>query len=97
MAQDRHSTQFCGDLTNPEGIVETVRQWRPNVIINAAAYTAVDKAESEPDTARQINAAAPTALAQVASKTGAWLVHYSTDYVFDGSSPLGERTMPPDR
>lgn len=86
MALDRHSTQFCGDLTNPEGVVETVRQWRPSVIINAAAYTAVDKAESEPDTARQINAAAPTALAQVASETGAWLVHYSTDYVFDGSS-----------
>ena len=57
----------------------------PDVIVNAAAYTAVDKAESEPDLARRINATAPGILAQEADKLGAWLVHYSTDYVFDGS------------
>jgi dTDP-4-dehydrorhamnose reductase len=58
---------------------------RPDVIVNAAAHTAVDKAESEPELARTINALAPATLAQAATKIGAWLVHYSTDYVFDGS------------
>jgi dTDP-4-dehydrorhamnose reductase len=57
----------------------------PDVIVNAAAHTAVDKAESEPDLVRLINATAPGILAQEADKLGAWLVHYSTDYVFDGS------------
>jgi dTDP-4-dehydrorhamnose reductase len=57
---------------------------RPNVIVNAAAYTTVDRAESEPEQAYRINAAAPEVLADEAEKIGAWLVHYSTDYVFDG-------------
>ena len=57
----------------------------PDVIVNAAAYTAVDKAESEPDLSRAINALAPGLLAQEAKRSGAWLIHYSTDYVFDGS------------
>ena len=76
---------FCGDFTNLQGLADTVRRIAPNVIVNAAAYTAVDKAESEIDVARLINASAPGVLADEANKLGAWLVHYSTDYVFDGS------------
>ena len=82
---DRHSQDFCGDLGNLEGLAATVRAVKPDVIVNAAAHTAVDKAESEPELARRINAEAPGVLAQEADKLGAWLVHYSTDYVFDGS------------
>ncbi|MFZ2856024.1 dTDP-4-dehydrorhamnose reductase [Acidovorax sp.] len=85
VALDRHSTDFCGDLSNLQGLAETVRAVRPDVIVNAAAHTAVDKAESEPDLARTLNATAPGVLAQEAHQLGAWLVHYSTDYVFDGS------------
>ncbi len=84
LALDRHSTEFSGDLSQPERLVQTVRDWRPDVIVNAAAHTAVDKAESEPELARCLNATAPAALAQAATETGAWLVHYSTDYVFNG-------------
>jgi dTDP-4-dehydrorhamnose reductase len=84
LALDRHSTDFCGDLNQPERLAQTVRDWRPDVVVNAAAHTAVDKAESEPDVARCLNATAPAALAQAAADTGAWLVHYSTDYVFNG-------------
>jgi dTDP-4-dehydrorhamnose reductase len=79
------SQDLCGDFTNPDGIVQTVRAVAPDVIVNAAAYTAVDKAESEPDLSRAINALAPGLLAQEAKRSGAWLIHYSTDYVFDGS------------
>jgi dTDP-4-dehydrorhamnose reductase len=85
LALDRHSTGWCGDLSQPERVAQTVRDWRPDVIVNAAAHTAVDKAESEVGLARTLNAAAPAALAQAAAETGAWLVHYSTDYVFDGT------------
>jgi dTDP-4-dehydrorhamnose reductase len=85
VALDRHSTAYCGDLSNLQGLLETVQTVRPDVIVNAAAHTAVDKAESEPELARLINASAPGLLAQQAQKLGAWLVHYSTDYVFDGS------------
>ena len=74
-----------GDLAQLDALAVTVRQWRPQVIVNAAAYTAVDKAESEPDKARLINALAPEVLAKEAQVLGAWLLHYSTDYVFDGS------------
>ncbi len=84
IALDRHSTP-CGDLSQPEALAQTVRTLRPDVIVNAAAHTAVDKAEGEPELARTLNASAPAALAQAAAETGAWLVHYSTDYVFDGS------------
>ena len=84
IALDRHSTECCGDLGQPERLAQTVADCRPDVIVNAAAHTAVDKAESEPELARRINAEAPAALAQAAARTGAWLVHYSTDYVFDG-------------
>ncbi len=76
---------LCGDFTNLAGLAETVRHVQPQVIVNAAAHTAVDKAESEPTVARLINAEAPAVLAQAATELGAWLVHYSTDYVFDGS------------
>lgn len=85
LALDRYSAQFCGDLSKPEDLADTVRKCRPQVIVNAAAYTAVDMAESEPEMTRQINAAGPAALAQAAREIGAWVVQYSTDYVFDGS------------
>jgi dTDP-4-dehydrorhamnose reductase len=85
VAVDFDSTDYCGDFNNLEGLMQTVRAVRPDVIVNAAAHTAVDKAESEPDLVRMINAAAPEMLAREAKALGAWLVHYSTDYVFDGS------------
>ena len=84
-ALDFDSQDHCGDFANPEGMRDTVRQLRPDVIVNAAAHTAVDKAESEPELARLLNATTPGVLAEEASRLGAWLVHYSTDYVFDGS------------
>jgi len=73
------------DFTRPESLAATVRAVAPQVIVNAAAHTAVDQAEGEPDIARAINAAAPAVLAREAVAAGAMLVHYSTDYVFDGS------------
>jgi dTDP-4-dehydrorhamnose reductase len=79
------SDGLCGDLSQPECLAATIRQLRPDVIVNAAAYTAVDKAESEPEQARLINAHAPEVLAREAEALGAWLVHFSTDYVFNGS------------
>ncbi|EJL78607.1 dTDP-4-dehydrorhamnose reductase [Polaromonas sp. CF318] len=95
VALDRHSTDFCGDLANLDGIRETVRRVRPDAIVNAAAYTAVDKAESDAGNARIVNAEAPGVLAEAAGAAGAWLLHYSTDYVFDGSgSKPWEETDP---
>jgi len=85
LALDSQSTAYCGDLNDLQGIAATIRSFAPNVIVNAAAYTAVDKAESESEQAQRINAEAVAVLAQEAHKLGAWLVHYSTDYVFDGS------------
>ena len=76
---------LCGDLQDLDGLRETVRTLRPDVIVNAAAHTAVDKAQSEPELARRLNAEAPAVLAEAAQAAGALLVHYSTDYVFDGS------------
>jgi dTDP-4-dehydrorhamnose reductase len=73
------------DFSQPEALAATVRSVAPRVIVNAAAHTAVDMAESEPERARTINALAPAVLAREAAALGAWLVHYSTDYVFDGS------------
>lgn len=72
------------DLSDLDGIAGAVRKIAPDVIVNAAAYTAVDKAESEPELARAINAQALAVLAQQARELNAWLIHYSTDYVFDG-------------
>lgn len=76
---------LCGNLEDPEALVHSVRSVRPAVIVNAAAYTAVDKAETDADRAKAVNATAPGLLAREAASLGAWLVHYSTDYVFDGS------------
>src|ERR1700730_16874058 len=73
------------DLTQPEEIRRAIRNFHPAFIVNAAAYTAVDKAESEEIVARVINAEAPTVMAEEAKKIGASLIHFSTDYVFDGS------------
>jgi len=81
----------CGraqcDMTDPDRIRALVAEFRPSVIVNATAYTAVDKAESDVDAAYAINARAPGVLADAAAACGALLVHYSTDYVFDGSKP----------
>jgi len=85
IALDHDSKDFCGDFTDLGGLARTVRAVAPDVIVNAAAHTAVDKAESEPELVRTINALAAGVLAQEAERANAWLVHYSTDYVFDGS------------
>ncbi|SHL99875.1 dTDP-4-dehydrorhamnose reductase [Nitrosospira sp. Nsp11] len=85
IAVDFDSRDFCGDFTRLDGIAQTVRMVSPDVIVNAAAHTAVDKAEDEPERVHVINALAPATLAKEAGKLDAWLVHYSTDYVFDGS------------
>jgi dTDP-4-dehydrorhamnose reductase len=84
----RADTSWCGDLADAAGVARTVRELRPDVIVNAAAYTDVDRAESEPNTAFAVNARACETLAVEAARIGAWLVHYSTEYVFDGG---GER------
>jgi dTDP-4-dehydrorhamnose reductase len=73
------------DFSKPESLAATVRAVAPQIIVNAAAHTAVDKAESEPELARAINASAVGVVAREAAALGAWLAHYSTDYVFDGS------------
>ncbi|MDR2173022.1 MAG: dTDP-4-dehydrorhamnose reductase [Burkholderiales bacterium] len=73
------------DLTKPETLVRTIREMTPDLIINAAAYTAVDRAEQEPELAQHINGVAPGILAEEAKRCNATLIHYSTDYVFDGS------------
>jgi dTDP-4-dehydrorhamnose reductase len=75
----------AADLSRPEELRSLIRQFRPDVILNAAAYTAVDRAESEPELAMTINGDAPRVIAEEAAKLNALLVHYSTDYVFDGS------------
>ncbi|MDJ0619003.1 MAG: dTDP-4-dehydrorhamnose reductase [Calothrix sp. MO_192.B10] len=80
------------DLAQPDSLRDVVQKYQPQIIINAAAYTAVDKAESEPELALAINGTAPGVLASAASQLGAFLIHISTDYVFDGShsSPYQE-------
>ena len=85
VALDFDSQEFAADFSRPDALAETVSKVRPDVIVNAAAHTAVDKAESEPDVARLLNATSPGAIAQAAQQIDALLVHYSTDYVFDGS------------
>ena len=85
-ALNRESTgnSSC-DLEDSEALRRTLRRLEPDVIANAAAYTDVDGAEAEPERAERVNAEAPAVLAAEAARLGAWLVHYSTDYVFDGS------------
>ena len=85
VAIGRAQGELCGDFAHPEGVAATVRAVRPEVIVNAAAHTAVDKAESEAELAQLLNATTPSVLAREAKVLGALLVHYSTDYVFDGS------------
>lgn len=84
------------DLANPDSIRDAIHATRPNLIVNAAAYTAVDKAESEPDLAMAINGVAPGIMAEEARRLGAAMVQYSTDYVFDGTktSPYTEEDIP---
>ncbi|RYE46244.1 MAG: dTDP-4-dehydrorhamnose reductase [Hyphomicrobiales bacterium] len=72
------------DLAHPDGLARVVDREQPDVIVNAGAYTAVDKAESEPELAHLVNADGPAALARAVGERDAWLIHYSTDYVFDG-------------
>ncbi len=75
------------DFSRPDDVERVVHREQPDVVVNAAAYTAVDKAEAEPDLARLVNAASPARLARAAAELGALLIHYSTDYVFDGEKP----------
>ena len=84
------------DLSDPDSIRRTVREIRPDLIINAAAYTAVDLAESQPELAMAVNGVAPGILAEEAKLLGAALIHYSTDYVFDGTkgAPYTEDDAP---
>jgi len=84
------------DLADPDQIMARVREVKPELIVNAAAYTAVDRAESEPELAMQVNAVAPGILGEQAKRLGAALIHYSTDYVFDGtqSTPYVETDLP---
>ncbi|BET98604.1 dTDP-4-dehydrorhamnose reductase [Xenorhabdus taiwanensis] len=84
IALDVQSTEYCGDFSNPAGIAETVRRIKPDVIVNAAAHTAVDKAESEPEFALLLNSESVEAIAREAAKIDTWVIHYSTDYVFSG-------------
>ena len=79
------ASELRADFTHPVQVAEIVRRVRPDVVVNSAAHTAVDKAEGEPEVARLINATTPGLVAQAAAEVGALLVHYSTDYVFDGS------------
>lgn len=88
IALDRHAEDYCGDLSELDKIAETIRQIKPTIIVNAAAYTAVDKAESEKEEAYLLNTQSIEVIAREAQKLKAWVVHYSTDYVFSG---LGEK------
>ena len=80
-----HASGLCGDLSRPDVLGATLDTVQPDVVVNAAAHTAVDRAESEPDLAQAINGDAPGLMAQWCAHRDALLVHYSTDYVFDGS------------
>ncbi|WP_273828221.1 MULTISPECIES: dTDP-4-dehydrorhamnose reductase [Pseudomonas] len=85
IALDRHLVDgLSGDLSDLNALRATIRQVKPNVIVNAAAYTAVDKAESETELADRVNGQASQIMAEEAASLGAWLIHYSTDYVFSG-------------
>src|SRR5690606_8780609 len=83
------------DFTRPDDVAMTARKFAPDLIVNAAAYTAVDKAESDQDAAHLVNAVTPGLLAEVAAELDAWLVHYSTDYVFDGTGQTPWRETDP--
>ena len=87
-AAQANQPALSGNLNDPAALAQTVRDLKPRIVVNAAAHTAVDKAESEPELAQRLNAEAPAALAAACAEVGAALVHYSTDYVFDGSGEL---------
>jgi dTDP-4-dehydrorhamnose reductase len=95
IALDHDSTDHAANFAHPASIAETVRALRPGVIVNASAHTAVDRCESEPALAAALNAEAPRVLAAEAAALGAWLVHYSTDYVFDGSGTAARKEDAP--
>ena len=95
VALARDSQDLCGDMAQPERMAATVQALRPDVIVNAAAHTAVDRAEGEPDLARLLNATTPGVLAREAQAINALLVHYSTDYVFDGSGTAARDEQAP--
>lgn len=84
VAVDFFDKDLCGDLTNPQGIAQTIRHVKPDVVVNAAAHTAVDKAESERELSQLLNADSVEVIAKETAKLGALLIHYSTDYVFNG-------------
>ncbi|UUT21623.1 MULTISPECIES: dTDP-4-dehydrorhamnose reductase [Pseudomonas] len=93
IALDRHAVGgLCGDLSNLDTLRATIRQVKPDVIVNAAAYTAVDKAEFETELADRVNGQASLVMAEEAAILGSWLIYYSTDYVFsgEGSTPWQE-------
>lgn len=94
-AVQRDSAGLCGDLSRPQALAQTIRAVAPDVIVNAAAYTAVDRAESEREAAFAVNATACEVLASEAARCGAWLVHYSSDYVFDGAGDRPWRESDP--
>ncbi|MFM1842693.1 MAG: dTDP-6-deoxy-L-mannose-dehydrogenase, partial [Cyanobacteriota bacterium] len=89
------TTRQTLDLSQPETIAPTVKAFSPDIIVNAAAYTAVDKAEGDGDLAQQINGHAPKILAEAAQGMGAYLIHLSTDYVFDGRQSSPYQTTDP--
>jgi dTDP-4-dehydrorhamnose reductase len=95
IAPGRDDPLHPADLRAPERLAQTLRELHPAVIVNAAAYTAVDRAETETALAQTVNADAPAALARVAAALGAWLVHYSSDYVYDGSGDRPRREDDP--
>ncbi|MEM7554372.1 MAG: dTDP-4-dehydrorhamnose reductase [Cyanobacteria bacterium P01_A01_bin.84] len=90
-------TRSVANLTELDTLCQIIRDVKPHIIINAAAYTAVDKAEREPDLAETINAQAPAAIAREAKKLGAFFIHISTDYVFDGKANRPYRETDPTR
>lgn len=95
LALNSRSETYCGDLADLDGLRETVARYAPDVIVNAAAYTAVDRAESDAERAFRVNASAVDVLAQAAARSRALLVHYSTDYVFPGDGQTAWRETDP--
>ncbi len=78
--------KVVANLTDPDSLVQVFKEVKPTLVVNAAAYTAVDRAENEPDLAASVNGVAPGVIGELATRQGAAVIHYSTDYVFDGVS-----------
>jgi dTDP-4-dehydrorhamnose reductase len=93
LGQVRALTRQDADLSRPESLRQPIQAFRPDVIVNSAAYTAVDKAEDHEQEAMAVNADSPQVLAEEAEKSGALLIHYSTDYVFDGENQTPYKTI----